>query len=89
MPDHQRDGRPLLLGKRQELGRKLTHDVAVERHKIRDPEAVENGKQQQRIFRRFPKRFGLFDQQACLLHRRLGFRCGIPFDMDQRFTSAT
>ena len=54
MPDHQRDRRALLLGERQELRRKLAHDVAVERHVVRDPEAVENREQQQRVFGRLP-----------------------------------
>jgi hypothetical protein len=33
---------PLFLGERQELRRKLVHHVAVERHIVRDPEAVED-----------------------------------------------
>ena len=74
MPDHERDGRPLLLGERQELRRKLAHHVAVERHKVRDPEAVEDREQQQWIFGRLSERFSLFDQQACPLDSRLGFR---------------
>ena len=45
MPNHERDGRPLLLGERQELRRKVARHVAVERHKVRDPEAVEDRKQ--------------------------------------------
>ena len=83
MPDHERDCRPLLLGERQELRRKLAHHVAVERHIVRDPEAVEDREQQQRVFGRLSERFSLFDQQTCLLHSRLGFRRGIPFDMDE------
>jgi hypothetical protein len=42
MPDHERDCRPLLLGERKELRRKLAHRVAVERNDVRDPEAVED-----------------------------------------------
>jgi hypothetical protein len=45
MPDHERDGRPLLLGERQELRRKAAHGIAVERYIIRDPKTVENRKQ--------------------------------------------
>ena len=45
MPDHERGCRPLLLGERQELGRKLAHGVAVERHVAYDPEAVEDREQ--------------------------------------------
>ena len=47
MPDHKRDNRPLLLGKRQELRCKLTDNLAVERHIVRDPKAEEDRKQQQ------------------------------------------
>ena len=83
MPDHERSCRSLLLGERQELRRKLAHNVAVERHDVRDPEAVEDREQQQRVFGRLSERFSLFDQQTCPLRSRLGFRRGIPFDMDE------
>ena len=83
MPDHERDGRPLLLGERQKLRRKLAHHVAIECHIVRDPEAVEDREQQQRVFGRLSERFGLFDQQTCPLHSRLGFRRSIPFDMHE------
>ena len=83
MPDHERDCCPLLLGERQELRRKLAHHVAVEGHVVRDPEAVEDREQQQRVFGRLSERFGLFDQQTCPLRSRLGFRRGIAFDMDE------
>ena len=75
--------RPLLLGERQELRRKLAHHVAVERHEVRDPEAVEDREQQQRVFGRLSERFSLFDQQTCPLRSRLGFRRRISFDMDE------
>ena len=83
MPNHERDCRLLLLGERQELRRKLAHHVAVERHGVRDPKAVEDRKQQQRVFGRLAERFSLFDQQTCPLHSRLGFRRRIAFDMDE------
>ena len=83
MPDHERNRRSLLLGERQELRRKLAHHVAVERDKVRDPEAVEDREQQQRIFGRLSERFSLFDQQTCPLRSRLGFRRGIAFDMHE------
>ena len=57
--------------------------VAVERHKVRDPEAVEDREQQQRVFGRLSERFSLFDQQTCPLRSRLGFRRSIPFDMHE------
>ena len=62
MPEHERYRRPLLFCERQELGRKLTHHVAVERYKVRGPEAVKDGKQQQWIFGRLSERFSLLDQ---------------------------
>ena len=58
-------------------------DIAIEGDKVRDPDAVEDREQQQRIFRRLSERFSLFDQQTCLLRSRLGFWGGIPFDMDE------
>ena len=83
MPDHERDGRPLLLGERQKLRRKLAHHVAVERHVSSRPRAVEDREQQQRVFGRLSERFSLFDQQTCPLRSRLGFRRGISFDMHE------
>ena len=47
-------------------------------------DAVEDREQQQRIFGRLAKCFGLFDQQTCPLRSRLGFRRRIPFDVDKR-----
>ena len=90
MPDHQRDGRPLLLGERQELRRKLAHRVAIERDIVRDPEAVEDREQQQRVFGRLSERFSLLDQQTCPLYSCLGFRRRVPFDMaSAELSSAT
>ena len=81
MPDHERDCRSLLLGERQKLRRKIATDIPIECHKARDPDAVEDREQQQRVFGRLSERFSLFDQQACPFHGRLGFRRGISFDM--------
>ena len=83
MPDHERDGRPFLLGERQELRRKLKRSIAVERHVVRDPEAVEDREQQQWIFGSLSERFSLFDQQTGAFHSRPGFRRGIPFDVEE------
>ena len=83
MSDHERGCRCLLLGERQKLRRKLAHHVAVERRIIRDPEAVEDREQQQRIFGRLSERLSLFDQQTRLLHSGLGFRRGVTFDMHE------
>ena len=84
MPDHERDRRSLLLGKRQELRCKIEHHITVERSAVCDPNAVEDREQQQRVFGRLTERFSLFDQQTCPLHSRLGFRRRIAFDMHER-----
>jgi hypothetical protein len=42
MRHHEWPRRPLLVCESQELDSKLTHHVAVKRHKIRDPKAVKN-----------------------------------------------
>ena len=88
MSDHERHCRPLLLGERQELRRKLAHHIAIECHIVRDPDAVEDREQQQRVFGRLSERLSLFDQQTCPLYSRLGFRRSISFDMDERALSA-
>ena len=49
---------------RQELRRELAHHFAVERDEARDPEAVEDRKQQQWVFGRFSQGFGLFDSSG-------------------------
>ena len=83
MPDHQRGCRPLLFREHQELRREIATDIAVEGHKVRYPEGVEDREQQQRVFGRLSQRFSLLDQQTCLLRSRLGFDRGIAFDMDE------
>ena len=83
MAHHERNRRSLLFGKCQELRRQLTHSVAVERHIVRDPEAVEDREQQQRVVGRLSERFSLFDQQTRSFRRRLGFRRGVPFHMNE------
>ena len=42
MPNRERACRLLLCGQRQELRRKIAHGVAVERNKVRGPDAVQN-----------------------------------------------
>src|ERR1035437_1925252 len=84
MPNHERDWRPLLFGERQELRRKVAQRVAIECHKDRGTDAVEDREQQQRIFGRLSRRFGSLDQQTCLLRSCLGFGGRIAFDMDER-----
>jgi hypothetical protein len=84
MRHHEWPARPLLIRESEELDSKLTHHVAVERDKIRDPKAIKNREQQHWIFRRLSERFSLFDQQPCPLNSRPGFRRGVAFDMEQR-----
>src|SRR5580704_19412920 len=83
MPDHERGDSPLLLRQCQEPRRKLAHHVAVERHMARDPKAVEDREQQQRVFGDLSKRLYLIDQQTCLLRGRLGFRRRIAFGVHE------
>src|SRR5215475_10271856 len=83
MPHHEGPRRFLLICKGQKLDSKLTHHVAVERDKVRDPKAVENREQQQWIFRRFSERFSLLDQQTCPLHGRPGFQRRVAADMEE------
>ena len=42
MPDQERHSRPLFLGKREELRRQLTANLAGERDIVRDPKAEED-----------------------------------------------
>src|SRR5215468_5575404 len=83
MPHHEGPRRFLLICEGQELDSKLTHHVALERYKVRDPKAVKNREQQQRIFRWLSERFSLFDQQTCPLHGRPGFRRRVAPDMQE------
>src|SRR5262249_44681516 len=83
MPHHERDDRPLLLGERQEVRRKLVQPLAVERHKVCDPAPKEDRKQQKGIFGWLSDCFSLLDQKTCPLYSRLGFRRGISFDMHE------
>ena len=84
MPYHERDCRPLLLRESEELRREIATDIAIERHKVRDPEAVEDLEQQQRVFGRLSQRLSLLDQQTCLLRSRFGFGGGEALDMVER-----
>src|SRR6478672_11484484 len=83
MRHHEWPRRPLLICESQELDSKLTHHVAVERYKVRDPKAVKNREQQQWIFRRLTKCFSLFDQKTCPLHSSPGFRRRVAPDMEE------
>ena len=90
MPEHERDLPSLFLGKRQELRGALAHYVAVERYNVRDPEAVESRKQQQRILGRLAKCFRLFDQQTCPLREPPWFPARhSPLTCRSGFISAT
>ena len=84
-PIMQRDCCSLLLGERQELRRKSQHSVAIKCHKVRDPEAVEDREQQQRVFGRLSA-----SASACSISRcarstaALVSGAAYPFDMDER-----
>ena len=89
MPDHERNRRSSASRRVPRTARKLAHSIAVECHKVRDPNAVEDREQQQRVFGRLSERFGLFDQQTCLLYGRFGFRRSIPLTCMSGVMSAT
>ena len=84
MSDHARDRGALVLGKGVKLLRKLARHVALERHAVADPEAVEDGEQQQRIVGGLSERLRLLDQETRLLERRLGLRRRMALGVDQR-----
>ena len=46
MPNHKRNGRPLLLSEREILGSQVAQHIAVEGSKVRVPKAVEHVEQQ-------------------------------------------
>ena len=78
------DRRPLLLREGEELPSKIARDVAFEGHGVRDPEAMENGEQQQRVFGPLSERLSSLDQNMGLLRRRLGLGRREPSDMAER-----
>ena len=80
----ERSRGPLFFGKRQEMVGEIAHDIGIECQQVRAPDAVEDRKQQQRIFGRLSQGFSLFDQQTRPLRSRLGFRSSISFDMHER-----
>jgi len=82
--NEERRRRCILLRQRQELCRKLAHRAAVERYIFPDPVAIEDGKEQQRIFQRLPECFRLANQQTRSLRSRSGFRGCESFDMEER-----
>jgi hypothetical protein len=84
MPDHDRPGHALRLRQRQKLDGKFTHHVAIEGDKIRDPQAVKNGVQQQGIFRELAELARAFNQRTRSLDGSSGFRCGVAADMQER-----
>ena len=64
MPDHERNGRALLLGKRKELRREVATSVAIECHKICSKETVEDGVKKERVFG------GFAELSACSISTR-------------------
>ena len=61
VPDYERECRSLFFGERQELRRKVSHGIPIERPSVRDPDAIEHREQEQRVFGRLSQRFGSFD----------------------------
>ena len=80
MPDHERASRALLFRQRQKLGGELTHHVAVEGDKVRDPQAIKNGEQQEGIFRRLSESLRSFDEKTRPVDGGSGFRRCIAAD---------
>ena len=64
VPDHERGGCLPLLCERQKLRCEFQHRRTVERHKVRDPNALEYREQRQWIFKRLTKRFLQLDLLA-------------------------
>ena len=63
MPVHERRGRALLLSQRQKLDGEFLRHVAIEGDKVRNPKAIKDREQQQRVFGRLSKRVRLFNQR--------------------------
>ena len=89
MPNHERNGRSLLLRRAPETRSKLAQHIAVERYRFAVPKAVEDREQQQRVFGGLTERLSLFDQQMCPLRSRLGFRRAYPLIWMRGVISAT
>src|SRR5262249_39704162 len=83
MRNHERYCRSLLVGERQKLRREASQIVAVEAHKVPDPEPIEDREQQQRVFGRLSERFGLFDMRACPIKGSFSIGRRIAFGMHQ------
>src|SRR5215469_14214046 len=84
MSQHERNPRSLLLGEGQELRREIAADITIKCRNIRDPEAVEDRKQQQRVFGRLSERLSSLDEQACLIERRFRVRGRMALGMHER-----
>jgi hypothetical protein len=80
-PNHAWNGGSMLLGNRQEIRSKVTKGIAIQCHKIWNPDAVQRREEQQWVFGCITERFGSFDQHACSFSSRPGIRRGVPFDV--------
>jgi hypothetical protein len=66
MPYHDWNCRSLFFSKRQEMGGEIATGIAIEYDQVRDPKAVKDREQKQRIFGGLSEGFGLFDsRRAC------------------------
>ena len=79
LPKHLQGCFLLLFGALQKLRSELGHGARVKTVEVRNPETVERGKQQKRIFRGFAARAGLFDQCPSAQGGSLGFGSAIAF----------
>ena len=84
MRDHGRPCRALLFRQPRKLDGQLTHHVAVEGDKVCDPQAVKNGEQQKRIFRRLSESLRLFNQKTRPVHGGSGFGRRIAAKVEER-----
>src|ERR1700745_709403 len=84
MPKHERNHCSPLLGKRQALCRKVEESVAVEPYIVRDPETIEKGKQQHRMFGGLSELLRLLDEGAGSIERCDSLRGRVAFGVHQR-----
>ena len=75
--------RSVVLRQRQELRRKVARNMAFGFDYGRGDDRIEHGEQQQRIFERLAKSFGLFNQHSCSHRSRLGFRRSVSSEREE------
>jgi len=83
MPDHKGKKDALLLGKRQEMGRKVAAHIAIECYEVRNPKGIDDRENQKRVLWSFSEGFGLLDQQTGTFGSRPGFGRCISIDVNE------